>query len=274
MKKFFGLVLAAVASFCMGVAEKAHAALFGHMANHGLILGYGELPSASDFNSRRVTNPEQSEVFRQRLYDYQLYATAGVAQQTFFAVPVGQGITSTVGAVVGSPKTKSDTNMDVGSTLPSGLAFLIESIEVPFWPGLSAVANTYTPFNVSLFAAANAASVVASANDVNTFYQSGRLELNILQKLYLTETPLCAFPPKTYIGGDFALASTSATPGEVGLATTRASGRAYYIEPSICLQPAVNFNVTLNWPAAVPTGSGFNGRVGVVLDGVFMRASQ
>jgi hypothetical protein len=244
------------------------------MAKHGLILGFGDMPTAADFNSRRVTNPDQSEVFRQRLYDYQLYATAGVAQQTFFAVPVGQGITSAIGGVVGSPKTKSDTNMDVGSTLPSGLAFLIESIEVPFWPGVSAVANTFTPFSVSLFAVAAAAAVAASANDANTFYQSGRLELNVLQKIYLTETPLMAFPPKTYLSGDYATSSTSATVGQSALATTRASGRSYYIDPNITLQPAVNFNVTLNWPAAVVTGSGFNARVGVVLDGVFMRASQ
>ena len=36
------------------------------------------VPTAADFNSRRVTNPSQSEVVRQRFYDYQLYATAGV----------------------------------------------------------------------------------------------------------------------------------------------------------------------------------------------------
>ena len=43
------------------------------------------VPSAQDFNSRRVTNPSQSEIIRQRFYDYQLYATAGVSQLTFFS---------------------------------------------------------------------------------------------------------------------------------------------------------------------------------------------
>ena len=40
------------------------------------------------------------------------------------------------------------------------------------------------------------------------------------------------------------------------------------------LQPAVNFDVTLRWPALVATPSGFNGRVGIILDGYLMRASQ
>jgi hypothetical protein len=40
------------------------------------------------------------------------------------------------------------------------------------------------------------------------------------------------------------------------------------------LQPAVNFEVLIRYPAAVATPSGFNGRIGVILDGYFMRASQ
>lgn len=232
------------------------------------------MPTAADFNSRRVTNPDQSEIFRQRLYDYQLYATAGYTQLTFFSNPVGQGITSAPGAIVGTSKTYADTNLQVSNTLPSGMAFLLESIEVPFWPGSSAAANTFTAQAISLFAAASAASVVASANDVNAFYTGGWLELNVLQKNYLREAPLLSFPPKTYYEGSFALASTSATQGESALATTHAAGRPYFIEPKITLQPAVNFNVTLNWPGVVATPSTFNARVGVVLDGVFMRASQ
>jgi hypothetical protein len=54
----------------------------------------------------------------------------------------------------------------------------------------------------------------------------------------------------------------------------RAAGRPYYIDPTIALQPAVNFEVLLRFPAAVATPSGFNARVGVILDGYFMRASQ
>lgn len=232
------------------------------------------VPSAADFQSRRVTNPDVSEIVRQRFYDYQLYPAAGVAQLTFFSAPVGQGITSAQGAVVGSAKTLWDTNLELPNTLPSGKAFMMESIEVPFWAGSSATANTYTPANVGRFLAAVVQAEFAQLNDVNTFYQAGMLELNILSKNYLRETPLQAFPPKTWLGVDAAMASNSATTAAISAQSAKAQGRAYYIEPEIALQPAVNFEVVIKYPAAVAMPSTFNGRVGVILDGFFMRASQ
>jgi hypothetical protein len=54
--------------------------------------------TAADFMQNRVTNPNQSEIYRQRLYDYQLYATAGITTLTFFQSAVGQGITTALGA--------------------------------------------------------------------------------------------------------------------------------------------------------------------------------
>lgn len=231
-------------------------------------------PTVADFTQSRVTNAAQSEIVRQRFYDYLLYATAGVAQLTFFALPIGQGITTAQGAVVGSAKTPWDTNLVLANTLPSGAGYLIESIEVYFDPGSVATANTYTPANLSLFAVAAAAALAGAANDVNSFYQGGLLELNVLAKNYLRETPLRSFPPKCWIGMDAAVASNSATVGEAALVQARASGRPYFIDPTISLQPAVNFDVTLKWPAAVATPSGFNARVGVILDGYTMRASQ
>lgn len=232
------------------------------------------LPTAADFNSRRVTNPAQSEIVRQRFYDYQLYPTAGVTQLAFFQQPIGQGITTALGGTVGTGKTLWDTNLELGGTLPSGKAFMIESIEVVFFPGSVATANTYTVVSPALFNATAAAAVSSQLADVNTFYQSGMLELNILSKNYLRETPLIAFPPKTSFNLDAAYASNSATTAELGAVNMRAAGRPYYIDPTIALQPAVNFEVLLRFPAAVATPSGFNGRVGVILDGYFMRASQ
>lgn len=230
------------------------------------------MPTAADFNARRVTNPGQSEIIRQRLYDYQLYANAGTTQLSFFQQPVGSGITSALGGTVGAVKTLFDTNMTLGGTLPSGQAFMIESIEVCFFPGSVTTSNTYTPIGMSVFNATASASVVAAANDVNTFYQSGLLELNILSKNYLRETPLLAFPPKANFALDAAVASNSATTAEVAITQARAAGRPYYIDPSISLQPAVNFEVVIRFPAAVAVT--FNARVGVILDGYFMRASQ
>jgi hypothetical protein len=125
---------------------------------------------------------------------------------------------------------------------------------------------------MSTFNATAAAAVAGAANDVNTFYQSGLLELNILSKNYLRETPLLAFPPKANFALDAAVATNSATTAEVALTQARAAGRPYYIDPSISLQPAVNFEVVIRFPAAVAVTN--NARVGVILDGYFMRASQ
>lgn len=232
------------------------------------------LPTAADFNARRVTNASQSEIVRQRFYDYQLYPTAGVTQLTFFANPIGQGKTSAVGGTAGTPKTLWDTNLELPSTLPSGKAFMVESIEVLFIPGSVSTTDTFALVKPLEFNATAAATIAAQLADVNSFYMSGMLEFNILSKNYLRETPLIAFPPKANFALDSAISSNSATTAVNVVQNMRAAGRPYYISPEIALQPAVNFEVILKWPAAVATPSGFNGRVGVIMDGYFMRASQ
>jgi hypothetical protein len=232
------------------------------------------LPTAADFQRARVTNPDQSEIVRQRFYDYQLYPAAGQSQLTFFSAAVGQGKTTAIGAAAGSPKTLWDTNLAMPNTLPSGQAFMIESIEVLFFPGSVSTADTYAPQLIASFNATANNAAVASFNDINTFYQGGMLELNILSKNYLRETPLIAFPPKAYFDGAAAVTTNAAASGAISINSITSKGRPYYLEPPISLQPAVNFEVVLRWPAAVALPSGFNGRVGVVLDGFFMRASQ
>lgn len=230
--------------------------------------------SITDFTSNRVTNPGQSEIVRQRLYDYQLYPAAGSQQLSFFQAPIGQGVTTALGATVGAAKSQWDTNMELGGQLPSGKSYLVESIEVLFLPGASNVANTYTTANLSQFAAVAALAVTSAIQDVQQFYSSGMLELNILSKNYLRETPLLAFPPKAMLDLSAASATNSATTSEIAQTLAKASGRPYYIEPRVTLQPAVNFEVLLRWPALVPTISTFNARVGVILDGYMLRASQ
>lgn len=232
------------------------------------------IPTAADFAAARVTNPGQSEVVRQRLYDYQLYATAGAQQLSFFQQPIGSGLTTAAGAAAGAAKTQWDTNMSLGGQLPSGVQYLAESIEVHFYPGSVSTANTYTTVTATFFAAAAAATVGGALNDVQSFYNSGMLELNVLSKNYLREAPLICFPPKSWYSLSAAVASNSATVGEVGSGVNKADGRPYYLEPRVLLQPAVNFEVLLRWPAAVATPSGFNARVGVIIDGYMMRASQ
>jgi hypothetical protein len=229
-------------------------------------------PTAADFNARRVTNPGQSEVIRARLYDYQIYPAAGTTQLTFFQSPIGQGTTSAVGATVGTAKTFFDTNQELGGQLPSGKSFLIESVEIEFFPG--ATATGFIPAADAFVGVSASLAQVAQVNDVNLFYQAGLCELNILSKNYIRETPAIAFPPKAYLDLSAAVGVVSGSNNSQGLSMLKAGGRPYFVEPSIALQPAVNFEFTLKYPAAVALPSTFNGRVGVIFDGYLMRASQ
>lgn len=230
--------------------------------------------SVADFAQSRVTNPGQSEIIRQRLYDFNLYPAAGAQRLAFFQLAVGQGITTALGGTVGSTKTLQDTNLEIGGVLPSGKSVLVESIEVLYLPGSVATANTYTPATIGGFIAVAAATVWGYSNDINIFYQGGMLELNVLSKNYLREAPLMSFPPKASLDFSAATATNSATTAALTAQVAKATGRPYYLEPRITLQPAVNFEVALLWPAVVANPSGFNARVGVYLDGYTMRASQ
>lgn len=219
-------------------------------------------------------NQDSAEVVRQRLYDFQLYPTAGQAQLTFFALPLGQGITSSLGAVVGSAKTYADTNMETAGALPRPKSYLVESIEVMFEPGFSGAANTFTHAAPNQFAVAAAAAVLAQMQDVNILRISGWLEFYIGSKTYLWESPLGVFPPKVKLEMDAAIASNSATVGEVAAISSKWGGRPYYMDPPITLESMQNFAVYLKWPGAVAMPSTFNGRIGVVFDGVIYRNAQ
>lgn len=209
-------------------------------------------PALSDLQQYNVNRPGQIEVVRQSLYDFQTYAAAGQTQLSFFQVPQGQ-----------SGKTKFDTNMEVAGSLPNPKNFYVTSIEVLFFPG-----SVIDTFNAA--AAANA----AQADDVYTFAKSGYLDFFIGSKSYLTEAPLGVFPPKTRLQINNALASNSATVGEVKSEYATMSGQPYILDPGILLVPTQNFNITMNWPTAVALPSTVAGRVGVRLNGYLYRNSQ
>lgn len=270
---FVASALATVAAFAQDCAHIVNAHVMSYLAHTGGVLFLTNLPTMEDFNRRRATDPNQSEIIRQRFYDSQLYPAAGVAQLSFFSLPIGQGITSAPGAVVGSAKTIQDTNLEMGNTLPSGKSFMIESIEFLFLPGTSAVANTFTMALPSNWNAVAAATLSNAMNDTYSFYNSGLVSLNILSKPYLTEMTQ-AFPPKVAFSISGAIATNSATTAEAAALYGKQSGRAYYLQPEISLQSAVNFSVAINYPAAVATPSTNNGRVICFLDGYFARAAQ
>ncbi len=225
-------------------------------------------------NAYKVNRPGMGEVVRQRLYDYQLIPTAGAAQFTYFALPLGQGITSAVGAVVGTAKTYADTNLTNAGMLPKPISYLIESIEINFEPGSVATANTFTPILPNIFIAVAAAAALSQIQDVNQYRIAGWLELFIGSKTYLWEAPLGVFPPKVCLELDAAIASNSATTAEVAAVAAKWGGRYYYLDPPITLESQQNFAVFIKFPGAVATPSGFNARMGVIFDGVLYRLSQ
>lgn len=208
--------------------------------------------------SRYSVNRPGWEAIRQSLYDYQAYAAAGQTSLTFFAVPVGQG-----------NKTLSDTNMVLAGQLPANQEFLIQSIEIDFFPTTPTVAAQMP----GAFGAGVAQQLL---NDVYIVGRSGNVNLTIGSKPYLQEAPIGKFPPKAYFCVDAALSdATSAAAnlqGRSGYA--RWGGRPYVLEPAPLLLPQnQNFSLTISWPEGVQAITN-PGRIGVKFDGYLYRRSQ
>ncbi len=212
------------------------------------------IPNLNDLLDFDVNRRGEYEGIRQSFYDYTTYANAGQTQLQFFQVPRGQ-----------SSKTAADTNMTSAGQLPQPQHFLVESIEIKFFPGIlpgleGAAAPTETEFS----------------NDVYTVGKSGSLNFFIGSKTYLEEAPIDRFPPKTKQNGYAAVHFTQATAADQQLTVDYAAmtGRPYYLDPPVLLVPNQNFSVSLNWPAVVALPSGADARIGVILDGILYRQSQ
>jgi len=217
------------------------------------------IPSFNDLNSYAVNRGGEYEGVRQTLYDFQTYDAAGQTNLTFFQVPVGQ-----------NGKTLADTNMETAGTLPAPKHFLVQSIELYFFPaGDNVTVNNFADTD---------AVVSNNSNDVQAVGEGGSLDFFIGSKSYLQEAPLMRFPPKCRMENDFSstLQMKQATAADLVAQTlmdyAAFSGRPYFIDPWILLTPTQNFNVKLTWPSAVPISG--DGRIGVVLDGVLYRLSQ
>lgn len=217
------------------------------------------LSHAAARRTRSVNRPGW-ETIRQTLYDFQAYAAAGHSQLNFFAVQAGQ-----------SGKTLSDTNMTLAGQLPANQEFLIQSIEIHFFPTVPAVAAQ----NPAAFGAQVAAQLV---NDVYIVGRTGNLNLTVGSKPYLQEAPLGRFPPKTHLEVRAALAdvSTAGVNFQSRIANPYWTGRPYLLSPAdILLIQNQNFVISLNWPEGVQAlPSGNPARIGVVLDGYLYRRPQ
>jgi hypothetical protein len=212
----------------------------------------GNVPTLEELQKYNVNRPGDIEGVKSSLYDFQSYATAGTTQMTFFQVPIGQ-----------SSKTKYDTNMEVAGSLPAPKRFLIERIEIYFYPG-SAIS----------YSGASVATRLGQADDCYNIAKSGYLDLFIGSKSYLTEAPIGRFPPTVGLKAETSVAIGSGGAGVLGYDYATFAGQPYNLMPPILLVPTQNFNVTLNWPTAVATPSGNNARIGIVLKGILYRNSQ
>jgi hypothetical protein len=215
------------------------------------------VPTRAELARYSVNRPGW-EAIRQSLFDFQAYAAAGHTQLTFFALPIGQG-----------GKTASDTNLTLAGQLPANQEFLVQSLEVVFFP-------TVPPVAAANPAAYGAGAVAAAMNDVYTVGRTGNLRFVVGSKPYLEEAPLGRFPPKTHYSFDGALsdASTAAANQQSRLAAARWVGRPYLLSPAdMLLVQNQNFSVTLNWPEGAQAIAN-PGRIGVVLDGILYRRSQ
>lgn len=212
-----------------------------------------KIPNLNDLLNFDVNRRGEYEGIRQTFYDFTTYANAGQTQLQFFQVPRGQ-----------SSKTAADTNMTSAGQLPQPQHFLVESIEILFYPGV--------------LPGTEAATIVETefSNDVYTLQKSGSLNFFIGSKTYLEEAPIGRFPPKTRMNGYAAAHFTQAVAADQQMNVDYATwvGRPYYLDPPVLLVPNQNFSVSLNWPAVVALPSGVDGRIGVVLDGILYRQSQ
>lgn len=218
------------AALAMG-GQSAAAGLEAYLSKTGGRLDV--IPSLADLQQYNVNRPGQIEAIRSSLYDSLTYAQAGQTQLKFFQTPQGQ-----------SSKTLANTNMSAAGSLPSPQSFLVETIELYFFPG-------ELPGNLS----ANDTPIIPTfVNDVYEFYTvPAWLEFYIGSKAYLDEAPLLKFPPRCGLAG-FAAISDGAAQTSTGKQTmvnyASAGGPVYELDPPILLVPTQNFNVTLNWASA------------------------
>lgn len=208
-------------------------------------------PSLDVLTAYNVNRAGQNEVIWQPTYDYQVYPTTGATQFTFFQTTVGAAGT-----------TLADTNMRANGQFPRPQEFLCTGIQVFFKPG-GAINR------VSL----DTAVVPENWNDVNdVMFGDAWLDFFIGSKSYLDDGPLGKFTQQFGIVGEAAYyGSTTVDVNKAYTDYARHAGRYYAITP-VKLPANQNFNVTLNFPAAITVPAA--GVIGVILDGFLYRLSQ
>ena len=206
------------------------------------------LPALTAYN---VNREGQNEVIWQPQYHYVDYPAIGATQLTFFQTTVGTG-----------GLTLADTSMRANGQFPSPQEFLVTGIQVFFNPP-------------GVIAQDRAAAVGDNWNDVNAVMQGEAwLELFIGSKPYLDDAPLSKFTQQFKLGGVAAVTTGDVTVDETTFVEYAVHCGKYYAITPIKIPKNQNFNITLNFPAAIPLVGDVAGRIGVILDGFLYRLSQ
>lgn len=215
-----------------------------------------KIPGKRSLRNFNVMQPGK-EAIRQTLYDFTTYAAAGQTSLTFFQTPQGQ-----------NGKTLADTNMETAGSLPAGKNFLVESIQLYFFPGIEPTTEITTIAETEF------------SNDMYAVGKSGYLDLFVSSKSYLQEAPLMKFPPENALNiqashsMEFKQAVAADAEKQVSTDYAYWDGPVYVLNPPVRLVPTQNFKVDLRWPTAVALPSGVDARIGVVLDGILYRNTQ
>jgi hypothetical protein len=204
----------------------------------------------------------QDEIYAP-LYDSIVYPAAGSNQLTFFALPIGQGVTSAPGGA--GAKTENDTNLSNAGLLPLGNRFYMSGIELLFFPGV----------NPGTGPTADATFIGQFWNDVYAFAKSGWLRFRVQNRDYVLDAPMINFPPVARLAGIAAATSTltagAATLDQIQYASI--AGLPYNLVPMF-IESNQSFTCTLNWIAPVALPSTIAARVFARLRGRLIRDAQ
>lgn len=236
-------------------------------------------PGLQQFADNLTAALGKVEVIRQPIYDFILYPTAGsAAPLQFFTIPIGQGISSSSGNVA-NPKGLTDTNMQLAGQLAAPQAFWCDGIEVDVQPGSSGAANTFVLQPPSSFLAVQTAGQQAGAQDVHAITGGGVLDFRISNKNYYQEGPLYRFPTRAARAlessiGAASLGGAGTNTGTKTYENMRVVGDPVRLDPGFGIMSSQAFGVSITYPVAIATPSGFNARIGVILNGWTFRPVQ
>jgi len=199
-----------------------------------------------------LTPADNEEAVDQPLYHIQTYPTTGQLSLTFFNATGGLAV----------------TNMDSPKVLSKGKRFGCFSLGVAFIPGQAPAQNLTS---LTLNSALNDAKAVLEG--------ACYLEFKILDKVYLTESPLLRIPAGIgmFVGaGGIGRSLASAADGacQISYATNGMPmiGLNRKLHVPIPIPEQVQFAVTITWPALTTITTA--GSLGIWLDGMLIRARQ